>query len=97
MKTSASAWQRLVAAARHAPDNRDDAAPFGFATRVSALAMANQPPAMRAMMSRLSWRALGVALMLMIVSIAANYSSVSFSTDNDQDTFDPVAELLTAS
>jgi len=97
MKTTASAWQRLVTAARHEPDRGDDAAPFGFSTRVAAVGMAVELPTMRAMMNRLSWRALGVALMLMIFSIAANYSSFSITGDNDQDTFDPVAEELTTS
>jgi len=97
MKTPATAWQRLVTAARHGSDLGDDAAPFGFSTRVAALAMAAEHPSMRAMMNRLSWRALGLALMLMIFSIAANYSSLSFSGDSDQDPFDPVAEELTTS
>ena len=98
MKTPATAWQRLVSAARHAPGT-DDAgvAPFGFSTRVAALALAIEPPTMRSMMNHLSWRALGVALMLMIFSIAANYSSLSFSSDSDQDSFDPVADVLTTS
>ena len=97
MKTSASAWQRLAAAARHTPEEIDAAAPFGFSTRVAALALAIEPPTMRSMMNHLSWRALGVALMLMIFSIAANYSSLSQTSDNEQDPFDPVAEELTSS
>jgi hypothetical protein len=98
MKTPTTAWQRLVTAARHAPGTEDAGiAPFGFSTRVAALAMAIEPPTMRAMMNRLSWRALGVALMLMIFSIAANYSSLSQTSDNEQDPFDPVAEELTSS
>ena len=98
MKTPATAWQRLVAAARHAPDpGHDGAAPFGFSTRVAALALAAERPSMRALVNRLSLRALGVALALMIFSIAANYSSLSLSADADQDSFDPVAEVLTTS
>jgi len=97
MKNSASAWQRLVVAARHAPDTVDESAPYGFSTRVAALAMAAERPGMSALMNRLSLRALGVALALMIFSIAANYSSLSFSSDSDQDSFDPVADVLTTS
>jgi hypothetical protein len=97
MKNSTSAWQRLVVAARHAPDTADEAAPFGFSTRVAALALAAERPSMRALVNRLSLRALGVALALMIFSIAANYSSLSLSADADQDSFDPVAEVLTTS
>ena len=97
MKTSASAWQRLAAAARHTPEKNDVAAPFGFSTRVAALAMAAEQPALRAMVNPLWWRALGAALVLMIFSIAANYSSISLTADGDQDPFDPVAEVLTSS
>jgi hypothetical protein len=97
MKISTSVWQRLVVAAREAPYTGDEAAPFGFSTRIAALAMAAERPTMRAMVNRLSWRALGVALMLMIFSIAANYSSVSLAGDNDQDPLDPVADVLTSS
>jgi hypothetical protein len=97
MKINTTAWQRLVAAARQAPDASDVAAPFGFSTRVAALAMAAERPSIQAMLTRLSWRALGVALMLMIFSIAANYSSLSSAGDGDQDSLDPVAEVLTSS
>ena len=31
-------WARLVHAARQVPDDRDTSAPYGFATRVAALA-----------------------------------------------------------
>lgn len=97
MKTSVSAWQRLATAAHQGAASGDDAAPFGFSTRIAALAMAVERPSVRAMMNRLSWRALGVALMLMIFSIAANYSSLSVAGDSDQDPFDPVVEELTSS
>ena len=97
MKTPVPAWQRLVTAARHESNSVDDAAPFGFSTRVAAMAMAFERPTMRGMMNRLSWRALGVALVLMVGSIAANYSSLSYSGDSDQDPFDPVDEVLTSS
>jgi hypothetical protein len=97
MKTSASAWQRLAAAARHAPEKIDDAAPFGFTTRVAALALAAEQPVEGVMVNPFWWRALGAALALMIVSVAANYSSISLTADADQDPFDPVAEVLTTS
>ena len=36
-------WQRLVEAARKAPPAGDEAAPFGFSTRVAALALKRRP------------------------------------------------------
>ena len=98
MKNSPSAWHRLVGAARQAPIAGDDAAPYGFATRVAALAMAAvERPSLQSSLNHFSWRALGFSLMLMIVSIVANYSSVTTVAENDQDPFDPVEEILTLS
>jgi len=97
MKTSNSAWQRLVVAARQAPVAADDAAPYGFSTRVAALAMAGERPSLQSSLNHFSWRALGFSLMLMIVSIVANYSSVTTVADNDQEFVDPVEEILNVS
>jgi hypothetical protein len=69
-------WSRLTAAARRAPDPRDTAAPYGFATRVAALAMAAERP-MVSLLERLSWRALGVACLLAVASFAVNYSEIA--------------------
>ena len=97
MKTSTSAWQRLVAAARQAPESGDDAAPYGFSTRVAALALAAERPTLGSALNRFSWRALGFSLVVMLLSIVANYSSVTTTAENEQDSFDPVAEILTLS
>lgn len=84
MKPVDPAWQKLVAAARTVRDERDTAAPYGFATRVAALAMAaeTQPTAV-ALIDRLAWRALGVAALLAMISVASNYSSLMASPDED--------------
>ena len=100
MKTTHSAWQRLIAAARQAPDAGDDAAaPFGFSTRIAALAMASmERPTLRSSLNRFYWRALGLSLMVMVLSIVSNYSSVTTAADNDQDLVDPVVDdVLTLS
>ena len=95
MKTSNSAWQRLVVAARQASVAADAAAPYGFSTRVAALAQAGgERPSLQSSLNHFSWRALGFSLMLMIVSIAANYSSVTTVVENEQDLVDPVEEIL---
>ncbi|MFT3867339.1 MAG: hypothetical protein QM715_02465 [Nibricoccus sp.] len=100
MKKSTTPWQRLVAAARQAPDLRtDDAAPYGFSVRVASLAMAAvERPSLQSALNHFSWRALTLALMLMAVSIAANYSTVTSVVDVEHDSdVDPVAEYLTLS
>ena len=99
MKNSNSVWQRLVVAARQAPIAGDDVAPYGFSTRVAALAMAAvEHPSLRSSLNHFSWRALGFSLMLMVVSIVANYSSVTTVAEAEQEvSFDPVEEYLTLS
>jgi hypothetical protein len=88
-------WSRLVAAERLAPDDRDPAAPSGYATRVAALALGTPPrPSLSFLFERLSLRALGVACLLMLVSVAANYPAIARAFDDDVDLRDPVAEVL---
>lgn len=102
MKKSTTPWQRLVAAARQAPDIRgDDAAPYGFSTRVASLAMAAvERPSLRSAINHFSFRALTLSVMLMVVSIVANYSavtSVADSAEHEVEVADPVEEMLTLS
>jgi hypothetical protein len=88
-------WSRLVAAARRAPDERDPAAPYGFATRVAALAMTRER-AVNSLLERFSLRALGIACLLAMVSVAANYSTLPGVVADQESvaTDDPVAELV---
>ena len=69
-------WSRLVAAARRAPDDRDTAAPYGFATRMAALAF-TQERRMASLVERFALRAVGVASLLAILSLAINYSALT--------------------
>jgi hypothetical protein len=88
-------WSRLVAAARSAPDERDPAAPFGFSTRVAALALSAPPRSSFSLVfERLSWRALGVACLLMLASVAANYSVITRTSEDEVTVRDPVTEVL---
>jgi hypothetical protein len=68
-------WTRLVVAARTVKDDRDVGAPYGFATRVSALAFASGYPA--SVVERFALRALGVAFLLALLSVAVNYSALT--------------------
>jgi len=88
-------WSRLVAAARSAPDDRDPVAPFGFSTRIAALAL-NAPPrsSFSVVFERLSWRALGVACVLMLASVAVSYPAITRTSDDEVTVRDPVAEVL---
>ena len=71
MSSSLPPWQRLTAAARQAPDERDLSPPYGFSTRVAAMAMA-APSSSSMLIRRLSLRALGVGSLLMLVTIGAS-------------------------
>ena len=71
------AWQKLAAVARRAPDERETAAPYGFATRVAALAMAQERPRLAALLEQFSWRALAVAGALAAITLATNYSALA--------------------
>lgn len=84
MKSEEKAWQRLVAAARHAPDERSVDAPYGFATRVVAVAWANDRRGVDgSLFERWSWRALTIAGMFAAVTVMASYTSATPSLDDD--------------
>ncbi|MET0263006.1 MAG: hypothetical protein ABW223_08925 [Rariglobus sp.] len=99
MKNHSTPWNRLVAGARLAPaDMRDDAAPLGFAARVSALAFAQgAEPTFSTLFARFSLRSLGVCGLLMVIGVSLNLSSVvnAFETESVA-VNDPVTEWLNA-
>ena len=70
------AWSRLTTAARQLTDERPVTAPYGFATRVAALALA-QERTMSSVVERFALRAFGVACLLAILSVAVNYKVLS--------------------
>jgi hypothetical protein len=91
-------WQRLVAAARQAPPPAgDEAAPYGFATRVAALAFARPDPG-PSIFARYSLRAAAVAGLLALAAVAANYTAIKGAFDDEgapvNPTDDPVAEVV---
>ena len=69
-------WSRLTAAARQVSDDRDSTAPYGFATRVVALAFA-QEGRVASLFERFAFRAVGVASLLALFSIVLNYQALS--------------------
>ena len=102
MNTPEKSWQRLVEAARRAPPPQpgDEAAPFGFATRVAALAFGPQQAARsRPIFARLSLRAAAVAGLLAVAAVAANFTAIRGAFDDDPaaasaSSDDPVAEVV---
>jgi hypothetical protein len=91
-------WARLTAGARLAPRDAEAAAPYGFSTRVAALAFAAERP-MRSLLERFSLRAVGVAGLLAVLSVAVNYAELTaMPAEDDAITLeDPVAVLLAQS
>lgn len=97
MKNFDARWQQLVAAARQAPVADDVTVPFGFATRVAARAFEGEGPGLLAALGRFSVRALWLACLLTLASMAVNYLGAAWGDDeSDQALFDPVAETLSS-
>ena len=74
-------WSKLVSAAREVRDQRDASAPFGFATRVVALGFAARGPHI-SLLERFAFRAVGVASLLAVASVAWNYNSITLPQPN---------------
>jgi len=99
MNPAHPSWQRLIAAAQKAPSAGDTSAPYGFSTRVVALAFADSPRSLAVLSPRIWLRAFGVACILAVGSVAANYSVItSVFTDEPaaapSSIDDPVAEVV---
>jgi hypothetical protein len=89
-------WQRLVSAARRAAPAADESAPYGFSTRVAALAFERAQPSPSAL-ARLSLRAAFIACALAVVAVAANYSAIRGAFEDTPAAApgdDPVAEVV---
>ena len=68
-------WNRLIAAARRAPDAREAGAPYGFATRVAALAGSSERAT--SLFELFALRAVAVSSLLAIASVALSYSALT--------------------
>lgn len=79
MKPSDKNWQRLVAAARRAPGEPSATTPYGFATRVVALAFEKQR-GRPGQIERLALRALGVSCLLAVLGAVISYSLFNQTT-----------------
>lgn len=90
-------WARLTTAARTVQDDRETAMPYGFATRVAALAM-TQERKVASLFERFAVRALCAAFLLALVSAVVNYPALNSTSaggaDDDLTEDDPVSALL---
>ena len=68
-------WARLTAAAREVQDDRDTSAPYGFATRVTALGF-NSGRKAASLIDAFALRAVGIAALLAVFSVAMNYNNI---------------------
>jgi hypothetical protein len=97
MKNFDHRWNRLVTLARQAPEDRDAAAPYGFPTRVAARALAAAPSPW-VLFERVTLRALLVASLLMVASLAAHLALPGGGDEDDAvSVIDPVADILDVS
>lgn len=90
MSPEDKAWQKLIASARLARDDRNTTAPYGFATRVAARAMA-EPRFSPGLIERFSWRAVIAALLLALGGVATNYASWIPAANDDEPLIDESA------
>ncbi|MSU51463.1 MAG: hypothetical protein EXS37_20645 [Opitutus sp.] len=75
-------WARLTSAARACRDDRDVTAPYGFATRVAALALAQERKVV-SLIERFALRALGVSCLLALSSVALNYGLLGANAEDE--------------
>jgi hypothetical protein len=93
MKSSRSEWQRIVAAARQADAEPVPGAPYGFSTRVVARMQLSPGNDEISAFARFSWRALGVAALIMATTVAANFQPVmNLLADDAAALSDPVSD-----
>lgn len=91
-------WLRLATAARSARDDRDDAAPYGFATRVAALGLAAPAaPLPRALLEKLALRGLFAACALSVAAVVFGYSALMSDQEIEVVSGDTVTEVLAQS
>jgi hypothetical protein len=95
MSPHEKSWQRLLEGARRAHPSGDESAPYGFSTRVAALAFEQVQPA--PIFGRVALRAAGVACLLALVAVGLNYSAITGAFEDDSVVAaadDPVAEVV---
>lgn len=95
MKDFDQKWQRLAALARTAPAGGDEAAPYGFATRVAAQAFTKRASGPWALFEKFALRGLVAACALSVASMAYSYTALTTEAEDEFSlAADPLPELL---
>ncbi|HET7536187.1 MAG TPA: hypothetical protein VFJ90_07020 [Candidatus Didemnitutus sp.] len=97
MKNYDQAWRRLTAAARDASDDRNTESPYGFATRVAAMALGRPLVNPRALFEKFAMRGLIAAGVFSLAAVAFGYSSWLNEREEEVVTGDTVSEILAQS
>jgi hypothetical protein len=97
MNNHEKSLKRLMEAARRAPIQGDESAPFGFATRVAARAFEPAQPALPSF-ARVSLRVAGIACLFAVVAVGVNYKAITSAFDDESAAAtagdDPVADVV---
>lgn len=93
MSTEEKTWQKLVTAARLVP-SRDEAAPYGFATRVASLGMSIPHGPRWALFEKFAIRGLIAACACGAAAAAFGYSSWTGDHESESSVDDGVVEVL---
>jgi hypothetical protein len=89
-------WSRLTAAARRVPQQENAAAPYGFSTRIAALAGVTEQKRI-SMYERFAFRAVAAAGLLAAFSVVANFRTMKVEPETVEiilEEYDPVAVLM---
>jgi hypothetical protein len=87
-------WQQLAAAVRSTRDDREDSAPYGFATRVAGLAMTAPLAGPWALFEKFAVRGLIAACAFSVAAVAFGYTAFTSERENDVASYDAVSEVL---
>lgn len=97
MKHFDEKWQKLTTLARQAPAETAPAAPYGFATRVVALAQATPPSNPWSVLERFALRGFVAAAVCGVAAIAFSYSGLLPESGDDIPvdalTFNPAVDI----
>ena len=85
-------WQAAIDAVRQAPP-RDESAPFGFSRRITALRRNAATGSTFLLWWKLTWRAIGFAALVLVASMAMNWSA-SNDAPLDPGIADSMSDLL---
>jgi uncharacterized RDD family membrane protein YckC len=85
-------WKLAAAAARHAADETEPPAPFGFATRV--VARWQSAPSLLAVWQRLAWRVLGGVAVALAAMLAIDVALSSHDDPLTPDVGNTVSDIF---